>query len=61
MTPIIGFTDAQHLKLMEIRHDHFERVASVSITRKFVEVFDKKKGTLPGTHHLKPLDEFHLQ
>ena len=58
--PIIGFSAAQQMHLIEVVHKNLERVAAIrdkntttSVGCQFSEVFDNELGSLPGMHSLK--------
>lgn len=51
-TPIIGLIASEHMKLIEVKNENFERVHAIDLNN-FDDIFDDKLGKFKGCHTLK--------
>ena len=51
--PLIGCATAEAMKFVSVNNDNFDRVASLTISDDYSDVFSEGLGTFPGVHHLK--------
>jgi len=57
LTPLIGLSAAEQMKLLTVNESNLHRVAAVGVSEDLNDVYDRPLGTLSGEVHLRVVNE----